>query len=38
MAADVIRRLQEQGYTRLYNMAGGVNAWARQIDPALPTY
>ncbi len=37
-SADVIRRLQERGYTRLYNMAGGINAWARQVDPALPVY
>ncbi len=37
-SADVIRQLQAHGYTRLYNMAGGINAWARQIDPSLPTY
>ncbi len=37
-SADVIRALQEKGYTRLYNMAGGINAWARRIDPSLPTY
>ncbi|NPV69004.1 MAG: molybdopterin-synthase adenylyltransferase MoeB [Anaerolineae bacterium] len=37
-SADVIRMLQERGYTRLYNMAGGINAWARRIDPTLPVY
>lgn len=37
-SAEVIRTLQAQGYTRLYNMAGGINAWARKIDPSLPTY
>ncbi len=37
-SADVIRQLQTQGYTRLYNMAGGINAWARKIDPSLPVY
>jgi len=37
-SADVIRELQEEGYTQLYNMAGGINAWARQIDPTLPIY
>ncbi len=37
-SADVIRVLQERGYTRLYNMAGGINAWARRIDPTLPVY
>lgn len=37
-SADVVRLLQEHGYTRLKNMTGGINAWARQIDPCLPTY
>ena len=37
-SAEAIRTLQGQGYTRLYNMAGGINAWARKIDPSLPTY
>jgi molybdopterin/thiamine biosynthesis adenylyltransferase/rhodanese-related sulfurtransferase len=37
-SADVIRELQAEGYTQLYNMAGGINAWARKIDPTLPTY
>lgn len=37
-SADVIRLLQEEGFTRLYNMAGGINAWARAVDPSLPTY
>ena len=30
--------LQQQGFARLYNMAGGVAAWARQVDPAMPQY
>ncbi|GAB4576122.1 MAG: molybdopterin-synthase adenylyltransferase MoeB [Anaerolineae bacterium] len=37
-SADVIRVLQARGYSRLYNMAGGINAWARQIDPSQPIY
>jgi len=37
-SADAIRTLQMHGYTRLYNMAGGINAWARRIDPSLPIY
>jgi rhodanese-related sulfurtransferase len=37
-SGEAIRTLQAQGYTRLYNMAGGINAWARKIDPSLPTY
>lgn len=30
--------LQQQGFAKLYNMAGGVAAWATQVDPALPQY
>ena len=30
--------LQQQGFTNLYNLAGGVAAWARQVDPAMPGY
>ena len=37
-SADVVKLLGEHGYKRLKNMAGGVNAWARQVNPDLPTY
>ena len=30
--------LRERGYRRVRNLAGGIDAWARQIDPALPRY
>lgn len=37
-SAEVVQMLREHGYTRLKNMTGGINAWARQIDSSLPTY
>ncbi len=37
-SADVIRRLQEQGYHRLWNLEGGINRWAEEVEPALPIY
>lgn len=37
-SADVVYTLKKMGYTRLKNMTGGINAWARVIDPKLPTY
>jgi len=35
---DAILMLQELGFTNLVNLVGGINAWAREIDPSLPTY
>ena len=30
--------LARQGFADVYNLAGGVDAWARQVDKAMPTY
>jgi rhodanese-related sulfurtransferase len=30
--------LQQQGFSKLYNLGGGVAAWAAQVDPTMPTY
>lgn len=38
-SADVIRLLNMRyGYTNLYNLKGGILAWAREIDDSLPVY
>lgn len=29
---------QRAGFTRLYNLAGGIEAWSREIDPSVPRY
>jgi adenylyltransferase/sulfurtransferase len=35
----IINYLEENhGYTNLYNLAGGIKAWAEQIDHSMPTY
>ena len=34
-AAEHYRRL---GFTKVYNLAGGIRAWAEEIDPDVPTY
>jgi adenylyltransferase/sulfurtransferase len=35
MAAGLLRR---HGYTRVRNLAGGIDAWAATIDPEMPRY
>jgi len=30
--------LDRQGFARTYNITGGIDAWSRQIDPAVPLY
>jgi adenylyltransferase/sulfurtransferase len=30
--------LMQQGITHVYNLAGGLLAWSRDVDPSLPTY
>lgn len=34
----VAQFLEQQGFTRLYNLRGGIDAWAREIDPTMATY
>ena len=35
---QVVLYLEHQGFSRVINMEGGVAAWAREVDPAMPTY
>lgn len=37
-SADVIRTLQEHGFKKLLNLEGGINRWAAEVDPSLPSY
>lgn len=30
--------LRDQGYTHVYSMRGGIDAWSLDIDPAVPRY
>ena len=30
--------LEHNGFTRVYNLTGGVERWARDVDPAMPRY
>jgi rhodanese-related sulfurtransferase len=37
-SAQVAMWLWRQGFTDVYNLSGGVDAWARQVDPQMATY
>ena len=37
-SAQVVAFLQRQGHAHIYNLAGGVDAWSAQVDPAVPRY
>lgn len=37
-SAQVAMFLQRQGYEDVYNLAGGIDAWARQVDSTMPVY
>jgi monothiol glutaredoxin len=26
------------GFTRIYNLEGGIEAWSQEIDPSVPRY
>ena len=31
-------RFLEQGFTKVYNVVGGIDAWSQQVDPSVPRY
>src|SRR4051794_25446811 len=37
-SAKAIALLREAGFTRMKNLTGGILAWAKDVDPSLPTY
>jgi sulfur-carrier protein adenylyltransferase/sulfurtransferase len=37
-SAQAVRLLQQRGFTKVYNLEGGIDAWSDQIDPSVPKY
>ena len=37
-SAAAVMQLEAQGFTKLYNLKGGILAWAQEIDPNIPVY
>lgn len=37
-SAMVVQYLRGQGFARATSLAGGIDAWSREIDPEVPRY
>jgi adenylyltransferase/sulfurtransferase len=37
-SAQAVRLLQQRGFTKVYNLDGGIDAWSDQIDANVPKY
>jgi rhodanese-related sulfurtransferase len=37
-SAQVAMFLERQGFPNVFNLVGGVAAWAAEVDPAMPRY
>jgi molybdopterin/thiamine biosynthesis adenylyltransferase/rhodanese-related sulfurtransferase len=37
-SAQALHLLQEAGFSKLVNVAGGIEAWANEVDPTVPKY
>lgn len=35
---QVVAFLERQGFENVYNLAGGIEAWSVEVDPAVPRY
>jgi monothiol glutaredoxin len=34
----VAEQMLREGFTRIYNVKGGIEAWSATIDPSVPRY
>ncbi|PYS81619.1 MAG: rhodanese [Acidobacteria bacterium] len=37
-SAQVCAFLARQGFTKIYNLVGGIDRWSNEIDPSVPRY
>ena len=37
-SARAVNELRQLGFRKLWNLRGGINAWAEDVDPSLPRY
>ncbi len=37
-SAGTAEHFRKQGFTKVYNVTGGINAWSNEVDSSIPTY
>jgi sulfur-carrier protein adenylyltransferase/sulfurtransferase len=37
-SADIIRELRQHGFKKMWNLDGGINRWATEVDTSIPRY
>lgn len=37
-SAQVAHFLEQNGFTNIVNIDGGIDAWSHELDPSIPTY
>jgi adenylyltransferase/sulfurtransferase len=37
-SAQAVQLMQEAGFERVFNLAGGIDAWSQEIDESVPRY
>jgi adenylyltransferase/sulfurtransferase len=37
-SAQAVQLLKKRGFSNVYNLEGGIDAWSEFIDPAVPKY
>jgi adenylyltransferase/sulfurtransferase len=37
-SARAVRQIRAAGFTRVWNLAGGIDRWSAEIDPTVPRY
>jgi rhodanese-related sulfurtransferase len=37
-SAQAVAFLERQGFERVYNLDGGIDAWSLEVDPGVPRY
>ncbi|MEM7709008.1 MAG: Grx4 family monothiol glutaredoxin [Pseudomonadota bacterium] len=37
-SAGTAEHFRKQGFTKVYNVTGGIDAWSKEVDSAVPTY